>query len=233
MITSAVSSSPTRRRVRATAGAAQACPPARAMPCRALGGNRVSRPVGSRARAAPRTAWCVGPRRRHDACGRRRIHSSFPHHRAGRGPRRPPPAHCGHALARARDRRRRLAGRAAREAPGARALLGHGLRLAQGRSEAQRLAAVRHDDRRRGHSLHPRALASSERLAADHDPRLARVDLRAAEDRRAAHRSDGLRRTCGGRVRSRHSFDSRLRLLRQADAAPAGIPTASREPGQS
>src|SRR5438132_677650 len=42
-------------------------PPARAMPCRALGGHRVARTGGSRARAAPRTAWCVGPRRRHHA----------------------------------------------------------------------------------------------------------------------------------------------------------------------
>ena len=44
-------------------------------------------------------------------------------------------------------------------APGAGALLGDGLRLAQGRGEAQRPAAVHDRDRRSGHSLHPRPLA--------------------------------------------------------------------------
>ena len=160
------------------------------------------------------------------------INSCVPHQYSGRTTRRSPSAHCGHALARARDRRRRLARRAARDAPGARAILGDGLRLAQGRSAAQRLSPIRHDDRWRGHSLHPCALASSTRLAADHDPRLARVDLRAAEDRGAAHGSDGLRRTGGGRVRPRPAFDSRLRLFRQADAGPDGLPTASRASGQ-
>ena len=101
------------------------------------------------------------------------------------------------------------------------------------RSEAQCLATVRHDDRRRGHPLHPRPLASSERLAADHDPRLARVGVRAAQDRRSAHRSDGLRRTRGRRLRPRHAFDSRLTAFPASRRAPVGTPTASREPGRS
>ena len=52
------------------------------------------------------------------------INSCVPHQYSGRTTRRSPSAHCGHALARARDRRRRLARRAACDAPGARAILG-------------------------------------------------------------------------------------------------------------
>ncbi len=63
-----------------------------------------------------------------------------------------------------------------------------GLRLAQGGGEAQRPAAVHHGDRRAGHPLHPRALEARGRPAGDHHPRLAGIDLRAAEDRRAADR---------------------------------------------
>jgi uncharacterized protein YndB with AHSA1/START domain len=46
------------------------------------------------------------------------------------------------------------------DAAGARALLGHPLRLAQGRGEAQRAAAVHDRDRRRRDPLHPRAVAA-------------------------------------------------------------------------
>ena len=51
-------------------------------------------------------------------------------------------------VAREGDRRGSVAGRAARDDPGARALLGDGLRLAQVRGEAERPAAVHHRDRR-------------------------------------------------------------------------------------
>ena len=91
------------------------------------------------------------------------------------------------------------------------------LRLAQGGGEAQRPAAVHDRDRRGRHSLHPRPLASSECLAADHDAWLARLGVRAAQDRRSAHRSHGAWRTRGRRLRPGHAVDARLRLLRQAE----------------
>jgi hypothetical protein len=66
-----------------------------------------------------------------------------------------------------------IAGGAAREAPGTRPLLGHGLRLAEGGSEAQCPAAV-HDQHRRGrHPFHPRPLSPPERAALDHHARVA------------------------------------------------------------
>ena len=108
------------------------------------------------------------------------------------------------------------------DAAGARALLGDRLRLAQGRGEAQRAAAVHDRDRRRRHPLHPRELAARERVAADHDPRLARLGHRAARDRRPAHRSDRARRTRRGRLRPRAAVHSRLRLLRRADRPRLG-----------
>ena len=58
-------------------------------------------------------------------------------------------------------------------------LLGDRLRLAEVRGEAERAAAVHHQDRRAGHPLHPRPLAARERAAADHHARLARLDHRA------------------------------------------------------
>ena len=51
-----------------------------------------------------------------------------------------------------------VARRAAGDDAEARALLGDGLRLAQGRGEAERPAAVHDRDRRARHPLHPRAL---------------------------------------------------------------------------
>ena len=120
-------------------------------------------------------------------------------------------------MARQGNRRRSVAGCAVGKAAGARSLLGHGLRLAQGRGEAECPAAVRDDDRRRRHSFHPRPLASSECSAGDRHPRLAGLGHRAAQDHRSAHRSDSARRQRRGRVRCRHPVRAGLRLLRQAD----------------
>ena len=131
--------------------------------------------------------------------------------------RRPAPAHHGDTVAGPGDRRRSIPGHAAGEAAGARALLGHRLRLAKGGGEAERSPAVHDDDRRAGHSLHPRPLAPPERAAGDHHARLAGLGVRAAEGDRAADRSDRPRRPGGGRLRRRHPFDAGLRLLRQAD----------------
>ena len=43
------------------------------------------------------------------------------------------------------------------------------------RGEAQRVSALHHRDRRRGHPLHPRQVGARERAAGDHHPRLARL----------------------------------------------------------
>ena len=85
---------------------------------------------------------------------------SLPRRHSGRGPGRPPSTHRGHAVAREGDRRRSIAGRAARDDAGARALLGDGLRLAQVRGEAERPTAVHHRDRWARHSLHSRSFAT-------------------------------------------------------------------------
>ena len=71
------------------------------------------------------------------------------------------------------------------------------------------------------HFIHVRS-QSSECPAADHDAWLARLGVRAAQDRRPAHRSDRAWRKRGGRVRSRPAFDAGLRLLRQADGHRLG-----------
>ena len=101
------------------------------------------------------------------------------------------------ALAQQGAGRRSVAGRAARDAAGARALLGDRLRLAQGRGGAQRAAAVQDRDRRGGHPLHPRQVTARGRVAVDHDARLARLGHRAAGHSRPAHRPDRARRTGG------------------------------------
>ena len=56
-------------------------------------------------------------------------------------------------------RRRPVAGRPVGDDPGAHALLGERARLAQGRGEAERAAAVQDRDRRARHPLHPRQVA--------------------------------------------------------------------------
>ena len=104
----------------------------------------------------------------------------------------------------------------------ARALLADRLRLAQGRSEAERLAPVRHEHRRGGHSFHPRAFEASERVAADRHARMARLDHRAVEDRRSADEPDGPWRKRSGRVRRRDSLVAGPRVLREAHRSRLG-----------
>ena len=148
---------------------------------------------------------------------RRSVHPSLQRAGTARRARRPAPAHQRHALARQGNRRRSVAGDAVGQAAGARSLLGHGLRLAEGGGEAQCPAAVRHDDRRARHSLHPRPLPSSKCPARHHYPWLAGVRHGAAQSDWSADRSHRTRRTCAGRLRCRHTLDAGLRLLRQAD----------------
>ena len=52
-------------------------------------------------------------------------------------------------------------------------------------ARAERAAAVHDRDRRGRDPLHPREVAARGRVAADHDPRLARLGDRAARDRSA------------------------------------------------
>ena len=155
----------------------------------------------------------------------------LPHQHSGRGTRRPSPTRGGDTVARPGDGHGSIPGREAGEDPVARPLLGDGIRLAEGGGEAECLAAVCDRDRRAGHSVHPRPLPPSERLAADHHPWLARLDPRTPEGHWSAHRSHGLWRTRGGCLRPRAALDARLWLLGQTDTALAGVPTASRAPG--
>ena len=95
------------------------------------------------------------------------------------------------------------------------------------------LPELHHRDRRAGHPLHPRSLQARGRAAARRLPRLAGLDRRAAEDHRPAHRPDRARRERVGRLPRRDPVDAGLRVLRQADHAPAGIPCASGRPTSS
>src|ERR671916_413103 len=70
---------------------------------------------------------------------------------------RPSPPDRGVALARQGDRRRSLAGRAARDDSGTRPLLGDRLRLAQVRGETERPTAVHDGDRWARHSFYSRS----------------------------------------------------------------------------
>ena len=122
------------------------------------------------------------------------------------------------ALARQGNRRRSVAGRPVGQTAGAGPVLGQRLRLAQGGSEAECLAAI-HDDISMAidiHFIHVRSRHQNA-LAADRHARLARICHRATQDHRSAHGSDSARRQRRGRVRRRHPVLAGLRLLRQAD----------------
>jgi hypothetical protein len=126
------------------------------------------------------------------------------------------PAHRRDPVTREGNRRRLYAGRAARDRAEARALLGDGLRLAQGRSAPQRRAELHHQDRWSRHPLHSRAFEARECLARHHHSRLAGLHRRAAQAHRAADESDGPWWNRGRRFRRRDSEHAGLRLLGQA-----------------
>ena len=142
-------------------------------------------------------------------------------HPAGRD-RRAAPARGGDALARPRDGRQPVARRTTRQAQAAGRLLGHRLRLAQGRGQPERPAAVHDRDRRPRHPLHPHQVEASERAARHHDPWLAGLRPRIPQGDRPAHRPDRSWRQRRGRFRRGHPVDARLRLLRQADRRRLG-----------
>ena len=109
----------------------------------------------------------------------------------------------------------------------ARAVLGHGVRLAQGRVAAERGSELHHRDRRARHSLHSRALEARECVARRHHPRLAGLHHRAAQAHRTADQSHGARRQRRGRLPRGDSVDAGLRLLGQANGHGLG-PGANR-----
>jgi hypothetical protein len=115
----------------------------------------------------------------------------LPRRCAGRGSRRPAPAHRRDAVAGPGDGYRSVAGCAIGRAAGTPPVLGRGLRLAEGRGETERLPAV-HDDRRRGRRpLHPRALPAQGRATADHLSRVAGFGLRAGPEGRRGSQLSG------------------------------------------
>jgi len=131
------------------------------------------------------------------------------------------------------DRHRCIPGRTARNHAETGPLLGDRLRLAQGRGQTQRPAAIHHHHRRPGHSFHPRPLQASQRgWPINRHPRLAGIDHRADEDHRPAHRSHRLWWARGGCLRRGDSVDTWLRLFRQADHDRLGPPTTSLAPGR-
>ena len=163
-------------------------------------------------------------------CGARAPRRGRPHRdpplrgpRAGGGTRRPAPPSRSDALADPGAGPGPLAGRAAGDHGGAHPVLGDRVRLAPLRGEAERAAAVRHGDRRRGHPLHPRAVAARGRAAVDHDARLARLRRRAARHHRPADGPHRPRRTGRGRLRPRAALAAGLRLLRRTDGARLGL----------
>src|SRR5262245_30588340 len=98
--------------------------------------------------------------RRVGRSGRGRQHPAVPGRGSGRGTGRPSAARRRGALAEQGARRRRVAGRAAGDVAGAVALLGGRVRLAQGRGQAERVAAVQDAHRRPRQPLRPREVTA-------------------------------------------------------------------------
>ena len=94
---------------------------------------------------------------------------------------------------------------------------GNGLRLAQGGSEAECLAAIHRRTSTAWTFTSSTSAPATERAAADHHARLAGIGHRAAQDHRSAHGSNRARRQRRGCFRRRHPVLAGLRLLRQAD----------------
>ena len=90
-------------------------------------------------------------------------------------------------------------------------------RLAQVRSEVQRLPGLHHRDRRPGLPLHSCPLDTRERPADHRHARLARLDRRTAQDHRATDQSDSARWQRIGRIPCRRPVDAGLRILGKAN----------------
>ena len=168
-------------------------------------------------------AWCRHPTRRSTVCRNlkisgRRNDPPLPRRHSGRRTGRPPPTHRSVAVVRKRDSRRRVAGRDGRDDAGARALLGHRVRLAEVRDEAERAASVHHRDRRSRHhfihveSPHEKALP----LIMMHGWPGSVVEMLNVVGPLTDPTAQGGAR---GRVRRGGSVDSRLRVLGETEAA--------------
>ena len=116
-------------------------------------------PSSSRPRCGQRSARCDSKGGSYEHCCRHNHgYPHLPHRHRGRADRRPPPTHRRDPTAQHGARPGPLPGRAARDDPRARALLGRGLRLRPDRGETERAPAVHDRDRRGRDTLHPRAL---------------------------------------------------------------------------
>ena len=78
------------------------------------------------------------------------------------------------------------------------------------------LPQLPHRDRRTRHPLHSRPLEARECVADDRHAWMARLDHRAAEDRRSVDQPDGAWRERSGRLPPRDPVDAGLRVLGQA-----------------
>ena len=170
----------------------------------------------------------------HRSSGRKRRDPSLPRQHSGRATRRPPPPHRGDPVARPGDGHGPIAGRAdSRTFRSSSRYWGTDYDWRKAEAKLNALAAVHDDDRRPRHPLHPRPLPSPNALPLIMTHGWPGSVFELAQDRRSAHGSHGAWWTRGGRFRSRPALDAGLRLLRQADRARAGIPTASPAPGRS
>jgi hypothetical protein len=104
--------------------------------------------------------------------------------------------------------------------------IGDGRQLAHARGEAEYAATLHHRDRWARHPFHPCALAARGRAAACRQPRLARLDHRAAEDHRSTDRSHGTWRQRIGRFSCGDPIDAGLRV--SGKPASTGWPRAHR-----
>ena len=120
-------------------------------------------------------------------------------------------------MAHAGARSGRLARHAVGDDSSARGLLGGRLRLAQVETQLNAIPQFVTRNRRAGYSFHSRSFETRKRAAADRHARVARLHHRADQDHRAADRSHRARRERVGRVPSRDSLDTGLRVFARAD----------------
>ena len=159
--------------------------------------------------------------------GHRRWDTSLPRRLSGGAALdRPPPAHCGHAVAGEGNRGRMTYHRACgwRRCRCSRATGRPGTTGAGARPELNALPQFITEIAESLHPLHSRSLAARGRAAARRQSRMARFDRRAAEDHRSADRSHGTRRERGGRLRRGDSVDAGLRGSPGKPRARAGAP---------
>ena len=100
-------------------------------------------------------------------------------------------------------------------------------------AKLNRFDAVHHRDRRARHPLPACALEGAVRAAADHHPRLARLDRRIPEGDRAAGRSCRAWRQSRGCLPRRLPVAAGLRLLRQAEDHRLGRRSHRRDLGEA